>query len=353
MPRPTLRSAAPWILLALLAVFVAWKLRTSHFDWAGFAASFRTANFLLLALAIFVIQANYVMRAMRWSVFLRPAYRVAGAMPIPWWSLIGSQFVGFTGLNIFGRLGELIRPLLVARRTGLSFSSQIAVVTVERVFDLGAFGLIFSLNLVFASGLDALPHHEFFHKVGYALAALTVIVALFVLAIRLSGGIVASVTGLLVGLVSKPAGESSAEKVLAFRDGLNVIDTFADFLLAAGLSILLWLCIALTYILVMRAFPSPVHDMSISNTILLMGFSVVGSLVQLPGVGGGAQALTIGALTQLFGIPGELAVSAGLMVWLVSSMSVIPFGLIFAKVEGISIRQVAHGSESAEDQGSV
>ncbi len=353
MPRPTLRSAAPWVLLTLLAVFIAWKLRTSHFDWAGFAASFRTANFFLIALAVVVIQTNYVMRAMRWSVFLRPAYRAAGIKPISWWSLIGSQFVGFTGLNIFGRIGELIRPLLVSRRTGLSFSSQIAVVTVERVFDLGAFGLIFSLNLAFSSSLNALPHHELFHKVGYALAALTVIVALFVLAIRVSGGFVASVAGRLVGLISRPAGESFAEKLLAFRDGLNVIDTFGDFLLAAGLSILLWLSIALTYVLVLRAFPPPVHDMGIANTILLMGFSVVGSLVQLPGVGGGAQALTIGALTQLFGIPGELAVSAGLMVWLVSSMSVIPFGLLYARVEGISIRQVAHRSEDAEETANV
>ncbi len=72
-------------------------------------------------------------------------------------------------------------------------------------------------------------------------------------------------------------------------------------------SVLLWSTIAAAYIVVMRAFPSPVHDMTVPYVLLLMGFSVVGSVVQLPGIGGGAQALTIGALTLLFSIPKELA----------------------------------------------
>jgi len=348
--RPSIRSAAPWVLLALIAAFVGWKLRTSHFDWTGFAASWRKADFRLIALALVVIQINYIMRAMRWAVFLRPAYRATGAKPVGWWGLIGSQFVGFTGLAIFGRIGELIRPLLVSRRTGLGFSSQIAVVTVERIFDLGAFALIFSLNLLLSPTLKTLPHHDLFHKVGYAIAAFSLVIAVFVAAVRLAGTAVAAATRRLVGLVSKPAGESVAGKLLAFRDGLNVIDNFTDFALAAALSIGLWLTIALTYLLVVKAFPSPVHDLTVAHTILLLGFSVVGSIVQLPGVGGGAQALTIGALTQLFGIPSELAVSAGLMIWLIGTESVIPFGLIFAKIEGISIRQVAHGSETAEER---
>ncbi len=349
MARAPLRSALPWILLAAVLGFVLWKLRTSHFDWAGFAASWKTADFRLIALAVLVILTNYLFRAMRWAVFLRPAYRANGIKPVGWWALVGSQFVGFTGLAIFGRIGELIRPLLVSRRTGLSFSSQVAVVAVERIFDLGAFALIFSLNLALAPGLNALPNHELFHKVGYAIAALTLLIGVFVAAVRLAGNAVAGALRKLVGLVSQPAGASVAEKILSFRDGLNVIDNFADFAAATVFSIATWIVIALTYVIVTRAFPAPVHDLTVADTLLLMGFSVVGGVVQLPGVGGGAQALTIGALSKLFGIPGELAVSAGLMLWLVSSMSVIPFGLIYARVEGISLRQVAKRSETAEE----
>ncbi len=168
----TLRRLLPWLVLGAVVVFIAYKLRTSHFDWPGFARSLRTADARSIALAILIIYSNNVFRSLRWAVFLRPAFRAAGKPPVTWTKLIGSQFIGFTGLAIFGRIGELIRPLLVARRTGLSFSSQIAVVTVERVFDLGAFALIFSLNLLLSPQLKTLPY---LHKAGYTIAALTLV----------------------------------------------------------------------------------------------------------------------------------------------------------------------------------
>ncbi len=126
---------------------------------------------------------------------------------------------------------------------------------------------------------------------------------------------------------------------------MNTIRGTGDFLQAALYSLLLWMTIALAYVVVLRAFPSPVHDMTVSYVLLLMGFSVVGSVVQLPGIGGGAQALTIGALALLFSIPKELASSAGLLLWVVTTMSVLPIGLIFAQREQVSLRSVAHASE--------
>ena len=46
-----------------------------------------------------------------------------------------------------------------------------AVVAVERIFDLGAFALIFSLNLLLSPQLNALPYHERFRQIGVAVAA--------------------------------------------------------------------------------------------------------------------------------------------------------------------------------------
>ena len=341
---PTVRKAAPWLVLALILGFISYKLHTSHFDWAGFARSCRTADLRLLLLAILLIQANYLTRAMRWAVFLKPILRASARPPVSWRALVGPQFVGFTGLAIFGRIGELIRPLLVSRRTGLTFSSQIAVVAVERVFDLGAFGLIFSLNLLLAPGLQTLP---FIHKAGYTIAGLTVAIGLFVFVVRFAGEHVARLTEQLFGRLSKPFAASAAEKIRSFQQGLDVITGFSEFLQLAFLSLATWAIIVVTYILVLRAFPSPVHELSVGAVIVLMGFSIAGSALPIPG-GGGAWAGNVFALSELFHIPAELAAGAGLIVWLIASMSVIPFGLIYAKIEGISLRQVATNSEEAK-----
>lgn len=252
-----MKKALPWAIGAALLTFIAWKLYSSHFDWHSFAQSWRTADWRLLLIAITVIYLQDVLRAVRWAIFLRPAFKQTQLKPTHWYSLVGSQFVGFTGLAIFGRIGELIRPLLVSRRTGLTFSSQIAVVAVERVFDLGAFALIFSLNLLFSPSLQSLPYHELFHKVGYAIAALTLFLVIFVASVRLAGSAVATLMGKFVGMASPKAGAAITDRILSFRDGLNVIDTPADFTAVTLLSLLTWGLIAVSYVVIMKSFHPP------------------------------------------------------------------------------------------------
>ncbi len=203
-----MKRALPWLVLAAVLAFVAWKLHGSHFDWAGAWAAVRTANPWLLAAAVLVIYSNNVVRALRWALFLR----ADGGPAVPWTRLVGSQFIGFTGLAIFGRIGELIRPLLVARRTGRTFASQVAVVTVERVFDLAAFGAIFAGTLLASPSLRALPY---IGQAGKVIGGLTVVLIVFIAdrpARRRCASRRAAGKGCPAGL---------AEKILTFRDGLT------------------------------------------------------------------------------------------------------------------------------------
>jgi hypothetical protein len=92
-------------------------------------------------------------------------------------------------------------------------------------------------------------------------------------------------------------------------------------------------------------------DLDVGHTLLLMGFSMVGSIVQLPAVGGGSQLAVISALQVIYGIPPELAVSCGMLLWIVTFMAVIPVGLVLAHREHLSLRAVsreAHEEEALE-----
>ena len=103
-------------------------------------------------------------------------------------SLLGSQVIGFTAVALFGRLADLVRPYLVSRRTKLPLASQIAVYTVERMFDLAAMALIFSSALLLAPDRATLPHHEAFQR--SALVGLVAIAsAIFAIAVRASGNV--------------------------------------------------------------------------------------------------------------------------------------------------------------------
>jgi hypothetical protein len=71
--------------------------------------------------------------------------------------------------------------------------------------------------------------------------------------------------------------------------------------------------------------------------MLVLVFTMVGSAVQLPGVGGGAQALSIVAFTHLYGVGQEAAVAAAMVLWLVTFASCSFVGVPVLLKEGFSL----------------
>jgi glycosyltransferase 2 family protein len=96
-----------------------------------------------------------------------------------------------------------------------------------------------------------------------------------------------------------------------------------------------------------------VLDIQRSQVLVLMGASMIGSMVQLPGVGGGSQLATIATLERVFDVPKELAASCGIMLWLVTFVAVVPLGLFLAHRERISLRKVSKETAQAEEVASA
>jgi glycosyltransferase 2 family protein len=102
----------------------------------------------------------------------------------------------------------------------------------------------------------------------------------------------------------------------------------------------------MSYVAVTNAYHIHRHaQMTLSNVLLLTGASVVGGLLQLPVVGGGSQLATIGVLHGVFALSPELSTSCGMMLWLVTFMSVIPAGLFLAHRERVSLVRLEEESE--------
>ena len=89
-------------------------------------------------------------------------------------------------------------------------------------------------------------------------------------------------------------------------------------------------------------------EIRLVQVLLLMGSSMLGSVLQLPGVGGGSQLATIAALEHIFDVPKELAASCGIMLWLVTFVAVIPLGLLLAHHERLSLRKLSRESHQEE-----
>jgi glycosyltransferase 2 family protein len=337
------KSAVLWVvaILALVAVVYVFRYKV-QFDWAMFWQQLRHASPIHIVFAIALIYATYFLRAVRWSVFVSPTKKV-DAM-----SLLGSQFIGFTAVALFGRLADLTRPYLVARRTGLPLSSQVAVYTIERMFDLGAAALIFSTALAFTP--RDLPHHDVFVRAGVLSLAATLAIAVFAGAIRVAGGAVAGFARKVLGLLSKGLAENVATKILGFRDGLNAIESAREFGIVTAISLVMWGMIGMAYLQTAHAFVQTpeLAGLTFSRTMLLMAASIGGSLLQLPIIGWFTQiAVTAAAMHTLYGAPIEAATACGAVLLVVTFLCIIPTGLIYARVEHVSLKKVASESEAA------
>lgn len=343
------RSGALWaVLIVVLAVIVFVYRDRIHFDWANFWEQLHHISVGHAIAGITLVYATYWLRAFRWSVLVQPTKEVKTS------SLVGPQFIGFTAVALFGRLADLTRPYLVARKIELPLSSQIAVYTLERMFDLGAAALIFSTALAFMP--KNMPHQHTFMRAGIGSLAVTLAIAIFAGVVRVAGGAVASFARTVLRPLSKPAAESIAEKIAGFRDGLNALKNWREFALVAGISLLMWGMIASSYVQTAHAFiqTPELAQLSFSRAMLLMAASIGGSLLQLPIVGWFTQiAVTATAMHTFYGAPIEAATACGALLLVVTFLCIIPAGLVFAQMENVSLRKITSESEEAGKEAEV
>lgn len=327
------------LVLAALCALVYLQVRTwKRFDWHTFWLQTEHVNWLLIFAGVVLTYAAYALRAVRWKIFLKPVCKTTSAR------LMAPQFIGFTALALLGRAGEVVRPYIIARKENLTFASQMAVWTVERIFDMGGFAVLLALSFL-SPDLRALPFYHGLREGAFALFALVLGLVVAMVIIRKAGERVGDLLhGVFAGTFPRFA-HHLRDKIRSFSVGLETIHSLGAALQLTALSVFMWLLVAVDYIAIMHAYPGALHEATLAMAILLMGASMVGSLLQLPGVGGGSQLATIGMLSAAFGIPHELAVSCGILLWAVTFMSVIPAGLLLARREQISLRAVEEQAE--------
>jgi len=343
------RILASLLVFLILAVLVYLQYRHwRSFDWGMFWSQTHRIRKWHVLHGVALIYLGYWMRAWRWKIFLKP---VRPKTTIS--DMVSPTLVGFTGLALLGRAGEFIRPYLIARRTDLPVSSQLAVWGVERIFDIGAFTILMMLAIFLPSALPSIPHPEYylrFREAGFLLTALVAGTTIAAIVIRRNGDRVASWMEQRFAHLPSHFGHKLAVKVREFGMGLNTIHGPVAMLSLTLVSVGMWYVIALSYKEVTLSYGVDALDIPVSQLLILMFSSMVGSMLQLPAVGGGSQMATIATLSSVFDVPPELAASCGILLWLVTFAAVIPSGLLLAHHERLSLRKLSVESHEAQDE---
>lgn len=309
------------------------RWRQEGFDWRLFAATFRRLDWFWLAASGLLGIATYYGRVLRWAVLIRPVRPRPSLM-----GLFSATAIGFTAVVIFGRPGEFVRPYLVALKEKTPFTSQAAAWLLERMFDLLAALLIFGFALVQIekSEITAGPTFAWVLKAGGWLVAIIGIACLSVL--FLFSRYAESMRQRLLGALSfLPAAwqHRVQELVAAFVRGVECTRNLGSLLSILLYTAFEWALIAACYICLFRAFPD-LASLRITDVLIFLGFVSFGSIVQLPGIGGGMQLVAIIVLTELFGAPLEVATGMALMIWFITFVVIVPIGLVMLLHEGLN-----------------
>jgi len=327
------------ILLVTIAL-VAWFLRQAHFGdvWH----EIRAARLWALALGLVMTGLTYVLRAYRWQYLLQPIgkthFRVA----------FRTTVIGFAVNGMLpARLGEVLRPYLLARREGLSLTSAFATIILERLLDLLTVLMFFGLFvLVFDPGMTAANKALFETvKFGGLLAAAGSVLALIMVAFLARqpaqvGRTVERLARVLPARFAAPLARAAhrfVEGLAATRDPKRLIVSFL-------LSVPLWLTIASGVWFVTVAFHMTIPY---TGSFLILALLTVGVSVPTPGaVGGFHEAFRIAA-TAFYGIANDRAVGAAIVLHAVSFFPIMLLGAWFMFRDGLDLAGVRRMSEEA------
>lgn len=320
------------LALVLAAALLARRYLSTGFDLDRFLDSLRRTDPVWLLAAAALSLLSYYGRVVRWAVMLEPSRPHADRG-----KLFSATVIGFTAIVLFGRPGELVRPYLIARGEQVSFASQMGAWVLERIYDL-LFILVlfgFAMALVMRSG------EHMGHRLTWVLSTGGWVVG---------GAGTACILALLLlhqhigALETRLIRASSALKarhhekvsglIRTVLDGVRCVQSrsaVARLFLWSGIE---WFIIALIYRTMFLAFPE-LGPTSWAHTILMLGFVSFGSIVQIPGIGGGVQIVSMLVLTELFQAPLEVATSFALLLWLVTFVIIVPLGMFLAFREGL------------------
>lgn len=315
-------------LIVLLLVAVWHWLLPHRFDWTLFSSTFNKMHPLWLGAAACLALSTFFGRAVRWQVMIHHMKPDTSLARLTW-----ATCIGFSASVLMGRAGEFVRPYLIARDQGLSMSSQLAAWSLERLTDLIAVLVIFGIALGNLEGSVAAqvgPQIRWVLESGGKLIALIGGLSLFLLiAFRSFSG--ASTRRIMDAVSFLP--EAFQQRVGNFFDafarGMEATRNGRTLTLILVLSLVEWALIEACYYCVFKSFPAT-ESLSMMDTLVVLGFVSFGSIVQIPGVGGGMQVVTVIVLTQIYGVSVEHATALAMVLWVIGFAIIVPLGIILA-----------------------
>jgi glycosyltransferase 2 family protein len=310
--------------LCLLAIGLLWWFgRKLNWDEVGSAVSHSNPYLLLAATA--VICLAYLFRACRWGALLRPLG------PARLSDLFAATTVGFGAVFLVGRAGEVIRPIVLPMRDPrVRASASFVTIMVERIYDMMAVVLLFSINLLwFKPPIKLGNEFERVRLAGLILLLGAILGVGGLMWFRKKSGIIVKALDRFFArlhFIPRRLSKLILSTLEQLARALRVLVNARELAETAAWTAIIWCSIGLASLLVIRAFGVP---FGISQTIFVLGWSLVGSLVPTPGGAAGAFHAATAAGLIYMGVALETSAAISIVLHVIDFGPAVLFGFFY------------------------
>jgi uncharacterized protein (TIRG00374 family) len=291
----------------------------------------------VVALLVASLSTVYI-RAQRWRVLLRPV----GDVPLL--PVLSATAIGFGAATVLPlRLGEIVRPALLARGAGIGMSAALSSVVLERLFDmLLVIGCFLGVSVAYPIPLAL-------RRGAFALAAAAGLGFVVLLVVQRNSARAEALIGRLLTRLPARAAGSLRPVARAFLTGLGGLSDLWTVGVVLAYSAYLWGMITLTFLFGFLALGTsvPLVAASLATVVIVAAFVF---LPQAPGFVGTWQAGCVLAL-GIFHVPKDVAVGYSLLTWMMAMIANVGAAGVFLAREDVSLGQLLRSGRGAPAAG--
>jgi uncharacterized membrane protein YbhN (UPF0104 family) len=362
----------------LISIICSW-LFARKIEWSHLSTALQEANYIYIIPTIILIFVSHYLRAVRWSSLIAPIKKVSVL------NLFSATMIGFMANSVLpARIGEVIRPVMVARKENIKMTTSFATVVMERIFDVLSIIVFASLLFFFLPSetsqdkqVSMINHADASTEVvkvtdingeskTYSSAVneerqtsvpnvikqlrkWSIVMAFF--------GILAITFLFLLSVYPQKAG-AVLEKLLflfphhlkdklvnllhSFISGLQVFDNKKQLIWIGALSLIIWFFNATPIYVLCYAFDIKLSFAGACFVLVCIALAV--ALPQAPGYIGVFH-IAIQKTLDIFGVGLSSAQSYAIILWGLSIIPVTIVGLLFLWREGMSFGEISHYEE--------
>jgi glycosyltransferase 2 family protein len=277
--------------------------------------------FWIVVLSITFLLSHFV-RAIRWKIILNSVKKNTSMK-----NLFGSLMVGYAVNCVIPRLGEITRAVLIGRWEGLSRSSMLGAVIVERVIDI----IFLGLSVLISVYIWQEDLYSSFPWLKSTLYLSMIGILLFVLFIYLTIRFKEHFYGIIIRLIGKVSKKAAGKAAYIFEmltQGFSSLQGTKNYLFTFGLSVVIMLLYALcSYFGFYTLFMENIRPVNFAMAWVLMSISGIGVVIPTPGATGSYHALAKSAL-MLFGFGEVISLSYAFLTHIISYVLFIIIGFL-------------------------